>query len=448
MTSNVILGALLVVGTFAKLFQYGRHFPNGNEAVSYIYDGNNGTFKYMEKPEYIWNYYAQYATPKHPYDKEALIKYASNGSHTTTCRDANGYLLMDFDHSGEIDPTAKGWAFHEHNGRGAQGITRGNAFKNFWYDDNFLARFMSIAYDLQQPYGLTVYNNFTRWQIMDGNTNNWLPYQEKYIDTLALDGLYYLSKQQYQYAKLNWQTIFAYSMFVYDQDHQQYKYPNITENYHMGLFMILTTNLMEIDADQTLLQHYVSLRSNVLSNQQRMGSSYLGWLSSIKDSNALMNTESTAVGTLALGATGITSYEAGLGLLYCTTCNFFFRPYHVISAVKGVSTQGYLSFGPFQSYLSIDPKYQCKKGCSVQYFLRFANNADPGQVLAVVDIHNAKTDTIIAQKQVTGADLPMDNKWMTIELELPNNLGESAAFEFRTYWTGHVNMDLAFIRVK
>ena len=45
----------------------------------------------------------------------------SNGTLPyTTCRDANGHLLLDFNHDGEIDQTSipNSGAFHEHSARG------------------------------------------------------------------------------------------------------------------------------------------------------------------------------------------------------------------------------------------------------------------------------------------------------------------------------------------
>ena len=93
----------------ASLFSYGKHFPNGNAAVNYIY-GSDGTWKTLTNVQYIWNYYQQYATSNHPYDLTSLVNYA-NGTHQTTARDANGHLLLDFNHDGEIDVTSGGSSF-------------------------------------------------------------------------------------------------------------------------------------------------------------------------------------------------------------------------------------------------------------------------------------------------------------------------------------------------
>jgi hypothetical protein len=81
---------------------YGRHFPFGGEAVSYIY-GPHGTFRNLTEITYLYNYYEQYATSKHPYNKDKLIAMSNGSLPYTTCRDANGHLLLDFNHDGEID---------------------------------------------------------------------------------------------------------------------------------------------------------------------------------------------------------------------------------------------------------------------------------------------------------------------------------------------------------
>ena len=48
--------------------------------------------------EYKWNYY-DYPNlpPKHPYNRAAIIDYA-DGTHFTTCLDANRHLLLDYNH--------------------------------------------------------------------------------------------------------------------------------------------------------------------------------------------------------------------------------------------------------------------------------------------------------------------------------------------------------------
>lgn len=189
----LIFSLLLWKCCLAVNFRYGQHFPNGVAAVDYIY-GPNGTWKNFNPLRYQWNYYEQYATPQHPFDKSALIQVnwqwkqelkilvisisskAADGTAFYTARDANGYLLCDSDHDLEINPEycADGSAFHEHNGIKKDGMRSGNPFTQFWLDDNWLARFMSQTYQKAEPRGLVDQNDFMRWFHLrySGNMHN------------------------------------------------------------------------------------------------------------------------------------------------------------------------------------------------------------------------------------------------------------------------------------
>lgn len=84
---------------------------------------------------------------------------------------------------------------------------RCNPFTNFWLDDNYLARYASETYNKPLPDGLTDYSDFTRWRILGGYDPNWYPYCQDYMDTLALDGLYYLSVDNVAEAQSCWSRI-------------------------------------------------------------------------------------------------------------------------------------------------------------------------------------------------------------------------------------------------
>lgn len=53
---------------------------------------------------------------------------------------ANCNLLLDHDQDGNLGTQAGGYAFHEHNGHGMNGLQIASLFTNFWFDDNWLAR--------------------------------------------------------------------------------------------------------------------------------------------------------------------------------------------------------------------------------------------------------------------------------------------------------------------
>jgi hypothetical protein len=252
----------LIRANFSYFSSFGQQFPHGNSAVAYLY-GPQGTFRELHSVIYEYNYYSQYATPEHPYNKDALIAM-SNGTTITTCRDANGHLLLDFNHDGEIDTSTGGSAFFEHNGYGSNTVSIGTPFTNFWFDDNWLTRYLSEAYGRSLPHGLSDYTDFTRWRILSGAVDPfWVPYKEDYFDTLALDGLYYLTMNDMNAANEMWYRIFRKSSAYYNTTMEQYLYPGFTENYHMALFKILTDRikLIQLGSNDEILQHSVALRA-------------------------------------------------------------------------------------------------------------------------------------------------------------------------------------------
>lgn len=317
---------------------------------------------------------------------------------------------------------------------------------------------MSLAFGFEAPYGLSEYNNFTRWQILGGNQANWKPYDSDYFDTLALDGLYYLTHGCGQEKAFDlWMRMVKKSGATYVQETQQYDYPYITENYHMGLFMILTSNLMSIYGTQLpdIMQHYVALRSHILSNQQtdkRPKGGRLGWTSSITDKNSLMNTESAAVNVLALGANVILALEpADISFPSCPSCNFFVRPYHAISAVTGVSHAGYMAISPQLSYddIAMDLlKTNCTSDstCVVQYLVRVPD-ATTNQSIANMLLFDTITQRALVNTTITSDMLLNGNRWSIVQVALPVITTYKPSWQFQFYWYGHVNTDLAAIRV-
>jgi hypothetical protein len=421
----------------AGQFKYGQHEPNGLAGVNYIY-GPNGTWKQLTNVEYIWNYYPQYATANHPFDKTTLINYA-NGTHQTTVRDANGHLLFDFNNNLELDTNGSGFAFHEHNAKAVGGATQGLPFTNFWFDDNWLARYMSNAYGRTPPNGLWEPTDFTRWRIMDGNTISWTPYNSDYYDTLALDGLYHLSSGNSTTAIAKWDRILAKSGAVYDPSTQQDRYPNIAEAYHLGLFRILTEQLLQygtltVTKRNQLIQHSVQQRSILLSRQEYSGSTPLGWRDLITDSTSLMNTENIAVGILALGTGGKRAYEVGRSPMSSNN-NYFLRPYNVLSAVKSLSSAGHMAYGPYRNFAT--------GSYTADYLLRAPI---PVGKMATVDVYDSNSGALLATRDVNASDF-VGNAWSKISLGFstsnPNN-----RLEFRIYWYNTANMDAAYIQIR
>ncbi len=434
-----VLTTLSVPPLNGTRLNYGRHFPNGDAAVHYIY-GPDGTWKQLHDVQYIWNYYLIFMTSNHPFDRYSLLQYA-NGTNQTTTRDANGHLLLDFNHDGELDVTSGGSAFEEHNGRGIQNQVQGLSFSNFWFDDNWLARYMAQAYNQPEPYGLSQYNDFSRWQILGGDTSHWIPYNTNYVDTLALDGLYYLSSGDLKTALSTWDQLRNLTNYSYDPEQQRYAYPAIQESYHLGAFKILTDKLIlndtvSDDKRNELIQHSISLRAILLTTQERNGSQLYGWISRINDPRTLINTETVAINVLALGAGGLAAYEAGVRPLLMNNKNFVMQPYHALSAIAGTSQPGYMTYGPYQ--------HQPLGMHWVDFYMRASHPVDG---MAQLDVYDASQGLIIAQRNVNASDLLLGNEWTRVSLPFIT-LNLVNKLEFRTWWQGTTAMDIAYIQLR
>jgi hypothetical protein len=433
--SPLPLGAF---GTAAgTAFGFGRHLPQGTSAVAYAYSPE-GTWKQMKPAEYKYNYYAQYATTAHPFDKGALIAYA-NGKRFTTAPDANGHLLFDADHNGELDGADGGFAFHEHNGRGENGSLRELPFTQFWFDDNYLARFMSTAYARPLPNGLSEYSDFTRWQILGGNPKGWTPYGTSEFDTLALDGMYALASGRTDVAVQKWDAIRGLSVLFYESDTQRIVY-RFRENYHLALFGILSWRLADLTVgiDPALrlqiVQHAISIRAEILARQELDGAgNALAWRSDVTQA-ALINTETIALAVLALGAGADTVLEPGVAPMGMAA-SFFLRPYHVVSAVVGQSKRGFLTQGP--------GFFASKRRHSVELYLRAPAPVDH---IALIEVVDASSGRVLGTRDVLAADMGGSNQWARIELgfESPDPCNR---IEFRTLWTELGNLDIGPIRV-
>jgi hypothetical protein len=422
-------------------YQYGVHYPNGVAAVNYIYgpDGMWKDWKELEKLEYHWNYYPQQATPDHPQNRDQLVKYA-NGNHFTTTRDVNGHLLLDFNHTGMVSAAGEGGAFFEHNGKGVGNQTKTVPFTNFWFDDNWLARYMARTYDRREPYGLSEYHDFTRWQVLDGDTVGWIPYNQEYFDTLALDGLYYLAKGEAGRALVKWRMIRDKSGYYYDVANQRYQYPNILEIYHLALFKILTDKLIYSDSSvvtnrDELLQHSVSQRSNILSAQERNGPVLYGWLTSIGDTRTLMNTEAIAASVLALGASARYTFEVGPAPLAANN-GYFLRSHNVLSAVAGQSPAGQMVDGPTINIPTGSYK--------AEFLLRAPN---PAETIAELEVRDASTGEILGHRSVSASDLAAGNRWTSLSLDIIVK-NDNNKIEFRINWLGQSDLDVAYVQLR
>ncbi|HEU4423265.1 MAG TPA: hypothetical protein VFR67_12090 [Pilimelia sp.] len=421
----------------APQFLYGINYPYGLAAVDYVYS-DKGMWKQLENVEYLWNYYPEQATEQHLYDRDALVTYARD--HNTTARDANGHLLFDRDHDGEVDIPNAGFAFHEHAGKGVNGEQRDFPFRNFWFDDNWLARYMAQAYGRPLPDGLSEQDDFIRWRPLRGDLK-WTPYAGDAVDQLALNGLHYLFKEERATARAQWQRILDKSGLQFDFHTGFYYYPNITENYHLGLFKILTDQLLargQLDGVKyrELVQHSTSLRAGIIETQQRDGGALAGWTSGKFPGTTLMNTESIAVNVLALSAVAKRNYGAGQQpLLYATENNFGSSDQGTLSATPGISRRGYLTYGPYHTYPV--------GNFTAQFVMR---SFGPVGNVVHLDVYDAQANRILAQRDVTAANFGPNSDWGRFNLQF-SVANAANRLEFRTWWLGTNSVEIAEIRV-
>lgn len=420
-------------------YTYGRHFPNGQAAVDHIY-GEQGTFRRLSNVKYRWNYYDHCGPSKYPVRKQKLISDAA-GNEQHTSRDANCRLLLDFDHNGEIDVTSGGQAFHEHNAIGVNGQTTGQPFTIFWFDDNWFARYMSDAYNREQPYGLGATTGPNRWQMIGGETREWKPSGRDEFDLLTLDGLYYLSAGDLNKAIARWDLWLSKSKAQYDDANQRFNYPEVHENYHLGLFRILTEHLLKHgtlsdDKRTELEQHSVHLRSLILSNQERSNGTLIGWRTSLKSPAHVINTETVTANVLGLGAGGRWAFEVDQSPMQFASNNYFVRPHNVISAVAGLSIPGHIAYPSYARFPT--------GNMTVEYHMRAPS---PTGTIAVVDVRDVKSGETLGRRAVASSDVRRGNLWTKISLPV-NVSNPSNVLEFRIYWTGATSLEIAHVQIR
>lgn len=420
--------------------EYGQHFPNGLAAVDYLYSPA-GMWRDTTGMAYVMNYYEQCATSDKPADPQAMR--VMGRTEKLTAPDVNCLILGDINDNGQIvDDQPSGFAFHEHNGRGANGVQRSPPFYQFWFDDNWLARYVSLPYGRPQPQGLHDHGYKLRWRALGGDNNGAVFYDPApYIDQLALNGIYKLNDGDVEGALADWYAIKDMSGWTYDAANQRYAYPSIRSVYYLGLWGILSERLLAgtgagFVERNDVLQHAMSIRSNLLSLQERDSSgALLGWKTGIGSPGTLMNTEAISTVVLALGADAKWVFEPGYDPLHSDPGNYVLQPYNVLSAVPGLSIPDYMAFGP---YWTLDPGTY-----AVDFSLRTSDNGS-GARLVTVDVYDGTASLKLAT--ITAAMMPANNQWLRYRLttDIENS---SNRMEFRVYWYGEHSLDLGPIRV-
>lgn len=406
---------------------YGFHQPQGLAAVSYIY-GVQGTWRQYTGLENIYGYYN---VPQSEFD--ALVAYA-NGVNPATCADPNNNVLWNLPYE---STTVSGVSFEEHNGQGVDGTTRGQPFSQFWFGDNFLARYMSVAYGAPQPGGL--FDASTRWQILGFNAGGWPLQAGSAPDEDALTGMYYIATGDVGAAFSEWNGVLGQASAAYDGANQQYTYPGLSQEYYLGLWKILTDFLIDagvgVDDQATLFQHSIALRSTILSEQQQSNGAAIGWLTGRTDASSLINTETTSIAVLALCSNARICLEAGQGPMN-TPSGFFYRPYNALSAVAGLSPAGYMVYGPYMTIAT--------GSYTADFFLR---TPSLGGLEVTLDVNDYGASQVLGSTVVSGSQFAGGNQWgrfsVGFTVSNPSNL-----MEFRVVWGGQEDLDVSAIRIR
>lgn len=421
----------------AVSIEYGTHEPNGAAAFRYMV-GPEGTWKDVSSVRYEWSFYVKCAVPGRPFDRNTLLASA-DGSRFFTAPDADCNLLWDANADGQLDAIGATQAFHEHNGRGFAGQQLAAPFTIFWFDDNWLARYAAQIYGHAAPDGLSEAPR-VRWRILDGNTAGWTRYPDDTFDRRALNGIHDVVTGDFARATEQWQRILGAAGFFYDPQTQRYVYPNIDENYQLALVEILVSLLMDraasADLDDALVQHWVSLRSNILSRQERRGGELLGWRSSFSDLGSLMNTETMSLSVMALGAGAVAVFEAGQPPLTNESPGNYIRTAdNVLAARVGAARPGYMTVGPAGSYPA--GEYE------IQFFIRGGVAAG---AVARLEIANARSAAVLDSREIVAAELPA-GAWRRVDMRLNLNDAQTR-LEMRTYWYGTASLDVGAIRIR
>jgi len=420
---------------------YGIDIPNGLSAVKYIY-GPEGTWKHIDRLHYGYNYYKACADAhRHPYNRLELIQEA-NGSKAYTAGDGNCHLLFHTT-SNEIQYNVNAYAFEEHNGRGADGKTLGNPFSNFWYDDNWLARYMSTAYSKPMPAGLTYYAGFIRWKIIGGDIEKWIVYHndEKAVDLLALNGLYYLLINEPFNAFLKFNTIISLSGSKYNNTTKQYDFSNMHDVYYYGLALILVTKLIDYaklpqNVHNALIPYALSLRSHLLLLQQKKNGYLISWLSG-DDPDNLINTETTASSVLGLSTDSLYTFEIGAMEVPGSKTIINNKNNSIIATPKKTKVGTIAETTPVMFLLNHSHEYRAI------FYLRGTKPDVVGAVIGTLNVIGPNAQILLSKNMYLRSE---DGRTWTREvISIPVYKNEKLSFSIK--WTGHNTLETSFIRI-
>lgn len=428
----------------------GMEYPFGAAAVAYLY-GPDGTFRPMTSAQYRFTYYTRAMTRDggcdmkgRRSDRTAMIAFAQ-GAAQSVSPDQDCHVLLDFDGNGEPDTPGGGRpAFQEHVGRGKAGALRAAPFNQFWFDDNLLASYMAAAYGRERPFGIYRRGDYARWAILGGDVRGFRTrwYRANAPDHITFRGLYDTETGRSAAALGQWNAWLARTDARRDPVSGLYAYRRAQANYWLGFALIWVETMIGSGAysgetQQSLVQHAVSLRARIIERQEHDATGQpIGWITDADNPASLINTETTALEVLGLGAGAHLTWEAGRLPLSTPPAGYVSRPGAVLSAIAGKSPAGMPISGPG---LALPPG-----PVTAEFTLRAPR---PRGSVATIEIYDAASRTVLASRTLNAAQMPGGGRWgrMALSADVPVS---ASRIEFRLRWPGNCDLDMASVRLR
>lgn len=148
---------------------------------------------------------------------------------------------------------------------------------------------------------------------------------------------------------------------------------------------------------------------------------------------------------LGLGAGSLLSFEVGREPLLSAedrqAASYFLREYNALSAVVGLSKEGYMVNGPtYATYVLNSGSY------TMELLVR---SPAPVHKLLVITVSDLTSGATLASDVVNQSDFgsPVSEAWVVKRTAFTVS-SESAAVSFKVFWNGQSNVDLSSLRIK
>ncbi|KAI9329628.1 hypothetical protein BDR26DRAFT_872232 [Obelidium mucronatum] len=444
----------------SKQSHYGQHISRGFPALEFS-KGPLGVFRPVKQLTYEYNYYKQWATIDHPFNFGAVLEAASHPPDMTTARDAEGILLADFNNDGEIDVChgpENAFAFIEHWGVNEH-EHQGTPFCHAWYDDNYVARIAMRAYCSSEPWGLHDSPVKSRFVVMEGDATH-DPYPHaledpaQYPDQISLHAFYLANNGHWGKVQLAVDALLKKSGAKYNLVTKRFDYPDIHDFYHLCDMKMVFQRLLDAGylkrngkEESLVFQHIVALHGQIMTLQLKGKSgAFTSWKTGVKKGDgSLINTETTVLAMLALGAGSLWTFEP-TEYPFAPSPGFIQFPDtlpHVLCARmyefekigNGLIAQGPHVRIPTGSY-------------SACFNIRVVKGAQQKN-MPILTAHIFDGISTIAVCEYSFDDLinsRLDESWKQLRLPFKLDVVENV-IELRLYWHGYCDLDFGSISI-